>query len=549
MKATRFLITPLTLLVFFTSIACARELGWKGAGKGGAVAAGKSPAVAIGLAILERGGNAADSAAATLLALSVTDYGSFALGAEAAMIVHDAKSGQTKVLCGIGPAPRSQAAMDFYYREGIKNGTLPAAALPGALSMIMKLLQEYGTMTFEQVVTPTIGLIEKGKPPQIKNLAATLRKMIESERQAQGTREAKIQAARDRFYRGDIAEALAAFYAEHGGWFNRFELAKFETLIEDPVTFDYHGYRVCKCGPWTQGPVLLQTLALLARADLKKSGPLSADTIHTCIEALKLALADRDKYYADPLFVRVPLPALLSPEYSALRYALIDPAKASVAIRPGDPVHMKPLSTPFEYEPWISGTTTCCVADRAGNMIAATPSGNPPYMVCEELGIAHANRLTSLNTNPRHPNRIEPGKRPRITLTPTMVLKDGKPVLAISVAGGDLQDQTTLNLLLDFIDFGMLPERAVQTPRFATMMHEDSFSSKPDRKETMGKPTLTLNRGIAPAVRQELQRRGHELKITSGTLAAPVMIYRNPANGMIYAAGDPKARRHAGAIK
>jgi gamma-glutamyltranspeptidase/glutathione hydrolase len=182
-------------------------------------------------------------------------------------------------------------------------------------------------------------------------------------------------------------------------------------------------------------------------------------------------------------------------------------------------------------------------------MVAATPSGNQPYAVCRELGIAHGNRLRSLNTTPGHPNRIEPGKRPRITLTPTIVLKDGKAVIAISVAGGDLQDQTTLNCLLNHLEFGMMPDDAVTAPRFCTGHQQNSFNPNPDRKKTLGElGSLTLNSRIDEKVRSELAKRGHKITTTSGPIASPVMIYRVPGTGMIYAAGDPKARRHAAAL-
>jgi gamma-glutamyltranspeptidase/glutathione hydrolase len=266
-------------------------------------------------------------------------------------------------------------------------------------------------------------------------------------------------------------------------------------------------------------------------------------------EALKLGLADRDEYYGDPLFVNVPLDALLSDQYTELRRPLIDMAKASDEIRPGDPLAMKAVKGPGQYRPGEGGTTTCVVADRWGNVIAATPSGNRPYSLCEELGVAHATRLTSLNTTPGHPNRIEPGKRPRITLTPTIVLKDGKAVLAISVAGGDLQDQTTLNCLLNHIEFGMMPEDAVTAARFSTLHHQDSFDPNSNRQATLGAlASLTVDQELEEGVRDALAGRGHKVEATSGPIAHPVMIYVDPETAMCYAAGDPKARRHAAAL-
>ncbi len=228
-----------------------------------------------------------------------------------------------------------------------------------------------------------------------------------------------------------------------------------------------------KCDTWTQGPTLLQTLRLIEGFDLKRMGHLSPDYIYVLTEALKLAFADRDENYGDPNFDDVPMVPLLSDQYTEIRRELIDMNSASHEIRPGDPIALKAVKKKGYYLPGQAGTTTCVVADRWGNMVAATTSGNQPYSVSQELGVGHGNRLRNLNTTPGHPNRIKPGKRPRITLTPTLVLKDGKGILAISVAGGDLQEQTTLNCLLNRIEFGMMPEDAVTAPRFNTFHHED----------------------------------------------------------------------------
>jgi gamma-glutamyltranspeptidase/glutathione hydrolase len=210
---------------------------------------------------------------------------------------------------------------------------------------------------------------------------------------------------------------------------------------------------------------------------------------------------------------------------------------------------MKAVTAAEPSRPWIGGTTTCVTADRWGNMVSATPSGNRPYAVCEELGVGHGNRLRSLNTTKGHPNRIEPGKRPRITLTPTIVLKDGRAVIAISVAGGDLQDQTTLNCLLNHVEFGMMPADAVTAVRFSTGHQEDSFDPNSIREETLGTlASLTVDEQMDESVRDELARRGHKIETTSKPIAYPIMIYAEPGTGMLHAAGDPKAKRHAAAL-
>ena len=542
-----------------------QSIGWHATGKSGAVAAGDAQAVAAGIDVLSEGGNAADAAAATILALSVTDHGWFAIGGEVPLILYDAKRGQVKTLSGLGRAPVSQEAVEWYMANGIPNdGDVKAAPVPGAVSLCLTALKLYGTISFERAVAHTLALLDAGdvelmarlKRDWYPRLAATFRRMIEAERAAPGSREDKLQAAHDRFYKGDIAADLVAWYKTKGGFLREVDLAAFHTRVEDPVTVDYRGYTVCKCDTWTQGPTLCQTLRLLEGFDLKGMGHLSADYVHVVAEALKLGLADRDAYYADPVYADVPLEALLSDAYTALRRPLIDMQSASQEARPGDPYAMKALGAPIAYQPWPGGTTTCVVADRWGNVVSATPSCNVFGDKGDGgvTGVTHGNRLRSLNTTRGHPNRIQPGKRPRITLTPTMVLKDGVPVLAISVAGGDLQDQTTLNLLLDHVEYGMLPREAVRKPRFATMHHEDSFSPIPDRPAAVvSAGSLTVNGSIGEDVRAELAARGHKLSTTDRAVANPVMLYIDPAGPArgtptFYVAGDPDALRHAAAI-
>ena len=551
MRALRLLcLMLLTTLIAQMSLNAA-DIGWYASGKRGAVAAGGSGAVAAGISILEQGGNAADAAAATLLALSITDYGSYAIGAEIPLIIYNKSKGEVKVLCGLGCAPLDPNAIDWYYKNGIpSDGSIKAAPVPGAVSLCLTAVKLYGTMTFEQVVAPSLALLDAGGEEWYDALAVTFRKLVETERKTSGTREEKLQAARDRFYKGDIADELEAFYINSGGFLRKADLSAYVTRIEEPVKVQYRGYTVYKCDTWTQGPYLCQTLRLLEGFDLKKMGHLSADYIHTLTEALKLGFADRDEYYGDPRFVDVPMKVLLSDRYTQLRRPLIDMNKASTEVRPGDPINMKALKAPGTYRPGNGGTTTCVVADRWGNLVAATPSGNRPYAVCQELGVAHGNRLRSLNTTVGHPNCIKAGKRPRITLTPTIVMKGNKGVLAISVAGGDLQDQTTLNCLLNHIEFGMMPKDAVTAPRFNTGHHQDSFDPNPDRNKTLGTlGSLRLNDSISESVKNELANRGHTIKTTSRNIANPVMIYIDPDTEMIYAAGDPKARRHAGALE
>jgi gamma-glutamyltranspeptidase/glutathione hydrolase len=534
----------------------ADDITWKGAGKGGAVAAGKSESVGAGMRILKQGGNAADAAVATLLALSVTDYGLFAIGGEVPLIIYDAKTQEVKVLSGVGGAPLDPTAIEWFYRNNIPaDGSMKSAPVPGAVDLCVTALRLYGTMSFEQVVQPTLALLKQEKKPWHVDQQRTLEKLVEREQETRGSREQKLTAARDRFYKGDIADELEAWYIESGALLRKRDLAAHVTRVEDPVFVTYRGYTVYKCGPWTQGPYLCQTLRLLEGFDLQQMGHLSPDYIHIVIESLKLAMADRDEYYGDPRFVKVPLAQLFSDEYTNLRRPLIDIKRASMERRPGDPYAPQPLKEPTVPEDStaripVQDTTTCVVADRWGNVVAATPSCNLVGNKPGPSGVTQGNRVRSLNTTPGHPNRVQPGKRPRITLTPTLVLKNGKPVLAISVAGGDLEDQTTLNVLLNHIEFGMLPEQAVTAARFNTFHHENSFNPNPDRKAAFkGAGKMRVHVDIPESVRGVLNERGHKVDTTQGPIAYPIMLHINQTTGVIHAAGDPKAGRHAAALK
>jgi gamma-glutamyltranspeptidase/glutathione hydrolase len=530
-------------------------MGWHAESKTGAIAAGGAGAVAAGMSILEMGGNAADAAAATVLALNVTDHGACSIGGEAPMILFEAKTKQTHVICGMGSAPRSKDAIDWYMKHGIPpRHDIKIAPVPSVVDLCTTVLQRYGTKSFEQIVTPAIALLGIGSEPFKPKLAATLHRLVEAERSTSGSREEKIQAASDEFYgrkktSGDVAADLEADYIEKGGFLRRADLAAHKTRIEKPVTASYRGHTVCKCGPWTQGPMLLQALLLLEGFGLKAMGHLSPDYIHVVIEAIKLAMADRDEYYGDPDFVHVPMAKLLSDEYTALRRPLIVMQQASMDARPGDPIKMAALKGGGQFRPGVGGTTTCVIADRWGNVVSVTPSANVEAFDGGRTGVTYSNRLVSLNTVPGHPNCIQPGKRPRITLTPTMVLKEGKPILAISVAGGDLQDQATLNLLLDFVDFGMDVESAVTAPRFATHHHQDSFNPTADRAKAFLKAgSLAINSTVGTSVREDLAGRGHAVDVVTGAIANPVMLHIDHASGTFHAAGDPAAKRHAAGL-
>jgi gamma-glutamyltranspeptidase/glutathione hydrolase len=521
------------------------------AGSQGVVVSGRPAATAAGIKILEQGGNAADAGAATLLALSVTYVGAFCVGGEVPILVYSAgpKDDQknVKLLEGQGEAPRDPKAIAWYMEHGIPEGDVKAAAVPSTIDAIVTLLKLYGTKSFEEVVQPTLAILDAGGPSWYidtgggqrietgvnwqADMAVTFRKLVESEKSAKGTRQQKLQAVSDRFYRGDIADALEAWYIEKGGFLRKADLAAHKTPVVDPLQTSYRGYTVYKAGPLTQGPYLSQTLRLLEGFDLKKMGFNSADYIHTVIEAEKLALADRDEYYGDPSFVKVPMQRLLSDQYTEMRRKLIDPKKASLELRPGDPYNMKPSKPPTITGPWHGGTTVMCVTDKFGNLIAATPSGlSSTAGVAGRTGIIHGSRLSSLNTFAGTPDVIQPGKRPRITLSPTLLFHNNDPVMAISVAGGDQQDQAAIQVILNYVEFGMSPEEAFKAPRFST---EHFISSFGQDRASLG--SLSVPDTLPEAVQADLRARGHVVTASRGGVGGVALI------GI-----DPKTRKPTG---
>lgn len=524
--------------------AAAEPIGWKAEGSAGAVSAGGAEAVAAGIEILQAGGNAADAAAATILALSVTDASAFCFGGEVPMLVYDAQRKTVDVVAGMGVAPRLATREFFAARGGIPGTGLEPAAVPAAPDAVIVLLERYGTMRLREVAVPMLRLLDRGQESWHPQLAATVREMCQAESQA-ADRLQGLRRAADCFYRGPIARRLAAWCEANGGLIRYADLATHVTRIEQPFHVSYRGYEVYKCGFWTQGPYLLQTLRLLEGYELRSLGHNQPAAIHLTIEAMKLALADRDVYYADPLFADVPGEALLSEEYAALRRTLIDPNHASLEQRPGDAWAMQALLDAQQARRGLGGpaqdTTTCVAADRFGNMVVATPSGWNGVQA-GDTGVWLGTRLQSFNTWEGHPNCIEPGKRPRITLTPTLVLRAGRPVLGISVAGGDGQDQAAIQAVLNHIDFGLAPAESLSGVRFGTNHHIGSFRQTPPE---LG--SLLLHAETPAETVDALRALGHRVQTTAGALWAPSAIAIDPHTGRFQAAGDPRAGRHASA--
>jgi gamma-glutamyltranspeptidase/glutathione hydrolase len=519
---------------------------WNVTGKNGAAVAGPEAAAAA-VEIMKAGGNAADGAAAAVLVMQVTEGLIVNFGGEAPMVYYDAGRKRVEVLVGMGAAPRL-ATREYYAKIGGipgRGNTIAAAAVPATLSALVTLLDRYGTKTFGEVAQPMLRLLDQKGKAWHGDLAVTVRRLIEAEKGDTADRRRGLRLVADYFYRGPLARELDAYSRANGGLLRYNDLATHETHVEDPASATYRGYTVYKCGPWTQGPYLLESLKLLEGFDIKSMGQNKADEIHVLAEAMKLAMADRDVYYADPRFVDVPLKELLSKEYADLRRPLIDMKHASLEQRPGDPRRMKALLDKHE---WRHGpgnpskdTSTCVVADRFGNVVAITPSGFAGTLF-GKTGVWVNSRLQSFNTWEGHPNCVMPGKIPRITLTPGLVLKDGKPALVISAAGGDQQDQALLQVLVNLIDFGMSPAEAVTSPRFGTLHHLGSFGQAAPQ---LG--DLRLDPRVGEETINELKARGAKVSMLKGPWARPVVIRINPENRTFEAAGDPKAFRYAAA--
>lgn len=360
---------------------------------------------------------------------------------------------------------------------------------------------------------------------------------------ASGDREDRLQAVSDRFYRGDIAEDLAHWYVERGGFLRSSDLARHTTHIEEPISVNYRGHTVYKCGPWTQGPYVAQALRLLEGWDLSQYELLGADHIHLVTEAMKLALADRDEHYGDPLMADVPMQELLCDQYTGSRRSLIDMENASHAVRPGDPRRLRPLIEPsHELAPDSAGTTTCAVTDRWGNVFVSTPSGVGSMAGSgARTGITHGTRLTQFNTLAGHSNCIASGKRPRTTLSPSLVLKDGMPALALSIPSAHLQDQAALQVIVAMIDFEQDHRTLATLPRFYTRHYVGGMEVP---ETALG--SLRLPESIDRKTRSELEARGHVVTTLRRDVGGISMLTFDRQNGQCQFAGDAPGGRIGG---
>ena len=581
-------------------------------------------ASAAGMAVLEKGGNAFDAAVAAGFVLQVVEPHLNGPGGEVPVIAHDARRGETFVVSGQGPAPAA-ATVEAYTEQGldlVPGSGLLAATVPGAFGGWLLLLREYGTLRLRDVLGYAIEYAQAGYPlvPAVSwsiasvaelfrehwhssaevylagggvpapgslfanpALAATYRRVLAEAEAASGDRDEQIEAARQAWYDGFVAEEIGRFAAtavmdvtgeRHRGLLTADDLASWHARLEAPSTYDYAGLTVCKTGPWGQGPVFLQQLALLKGFDLAAMDPGSADYIHLVTEAAKLAFADREAWYGDPAFADVPVGELLSDAYNDERRTLITDT-ASAELRPGRPgdrdmelpefAHRSFHSAEFDYarghhrgsgDPGIDPATgeplgrssaaqpqarrgdTCHldVADRWGNLVAATPSGGwlQSSPVIPALGFCLGTRAQMFTLTPGLPATIAPGKRPRTTLTPTLALRGGEPYLAFGSPGGDQQDQWTLHFFLSHVVFGLNLQQAIDFPAFHSAHMPSSFYPREAHPLR-----LDIEERAGSSVIDELRRRGHDVQVqppwSLGRISAVAR-----RGGLLYAAANPR---------
>ena len=566
---------------------------------------GKPLAATAGARMFERGGNAVDAACAMLAATS-TMWDVLSWGGETQALVYHPETRKIIAINGLGVAPTG-ATPEFFRSKGLagppEDGPL-SAVTPGTPGALIVMLAEFGRLSLAEVLAPSISLadgyaidaetadrieLEKDKLKQWRyakavmlphlgeareapaageifrqpELAATLRKLVEAEANALAagkSRKEALQAAYDRFYRGDIAEEFVRGAREEGALITKDDLAGWEVKFEEPRHANYRGIDVYKLDRWTQGPVMLQALNILENFDLKSMGYNSGNYIHTVYQAMNLAFADRDFYYGDPYFPpEEPIVGLLSEDYAKQRAAAISPAGANdPGIGPGDPYPFQGGTNPHAEllnkraaaaEPgfdaarfaavtdpatgsFFRGTTSVVAADKDGWLVSMTPSGAwLPAVIAGRTGIGMSQRAQQFVIDPAvNPyNVIEPGKRPRVTLTPSLAFKDGKPWLAFAVQGGDTQDQNLLQFFLNVVEFGMTPQQAAEAPNITSYQMRDSFVP---HERFPGR--VTLNTAIPDWVRRDLKARGYQAEFASRTSGPINAILIDHAHGTFW---------------
>ncbi len=589
-----------TFGVIFAQHSAERPAQFSARGLHGAIAAGSGYATEAAMRMYYTGGNAVDAGVASIFAAATTEYSHVGWGGEAPILIRT-KDGKVHTIAGVGTMPKLATA-DFYRNRPLKlgeileppektglKGMVPVAGIMAALvpslpDSAMVALRDYGTKSFSEAVQPALefadgsaidelraGSIQASRefftlwptsqkhflpdgrvplPGEIfrqPDLARSIRGMVAAEKKALASgasRTAAIDAVRDYFYRGEIAKKIDEFSRANGGLLRYDDMAGFKLTPEDAVETDFHGAKVYKPGFWSQGPTMIEALNILDGIDLTSMHDNSAQYIHTLVEALKLAYADRDTYYGDPKFVKIPTEQLLSMKYADERRKQIS-SKASLDFRPGKiagfsdihPSQSQIVRTHIDDFLMAHDTTCVDAIDKDGIMFSATPSGAwLPSVIAGDTGIPLTERAQSFLLVPGNPNELAGGKRPRVTLSPTLVThEDGKPWIVLSTPGGDNQEQALIQILFDVILFHMNAEQAIEAPRFETRHLVSSFDN-----HAMNPGDLQLDDRTPMAVMQDLAARGHKIgtrsKWSSGS--APGLVQITPG-GVIEAGADP----------
>ena len=574
-------------------------------GTQGIVSAGHYLTAMSATRMLLSGGNAFDAAvAAGFTAAVVEPIAAYSLASEGSIMLYHAPSRQLRVLSGQGVAP-GRATVDFFKGKGldkIPTGPGPNAELsftvPGVVDAFITMLETYGTKTLSEAIAPAIEYAQRGfpmyrfmrdklrsletreqfrryppggmevffpagEPHQVgqllvqSQLAGTLKKLVQAECDMPGPRVAGLQAVREMFYRGDVARTIVECSERVGGLLGMEDLGNYRARFEEPIKTTFMGYEVCAQSTWTQGAVLLQALSMLEKFDLRAMGHNSAQYIHIVVEAVKLAFADRERYYGDPNFASVPTEGLLSKDYASARAGQIREDSACPGLpESGDPWRFSHGAT----EPVVrlaatttltpgdgggggeDGTTHFAVIDRDGNMVCATPSGGvfAKSVFFPELGCTLSTRSEMFFLDHEHPNGLRPGKRPRTTLVNYMVVQDGEPIMTVGCPGGDNQAQANLQLILNVLVFGMDLQEAVEAPRFASQSVTNSFYP---RVYLPG--LLNVEVGIPPDVRESLARLGHKIAEVDNCGIGAILTLRNPETGAMSASADPRRTTYA----
>jgi gamma-glutamyltranspeptidase/glutathione hydrolase len=568
-------------------------------GRHAAVSSMKPQATDAARQILQAGGNAFDAAVAGQAALGVTDFPMNGVGSDAVVLVYNARE---KKIFSVNAEPRAPklATIDWYEKNS--GGKIPdsdgllSGGLPGVVDAWYILLDRWGTMSFEQVLQPAIDLAENGFPlseaaayeianekkilkypttvkiylpngtaPKageiLKNpdLARTLKKLVEAEKANAGKgRHEALKAARDRFYQGDIARELAAFSEANGGLFRYNDFAEYTAEVEIPVSINYRGYDVYKNPSASQGPAELIALNLLEGYDLKALGHNSPDFLHTSVEALKLAMADREKFLGDMDFIKIPYDGLLSKDYARERRKLIDPAKASLELRTGSPERFSAKksannTSSFFPAPGVvldgdarheGDTSYIAVVDKDRNMVSFEPSLHESFgtgVVMGNTGFIFNCRGDYYSLVRGEANALEPGKRPRSTLQSTLVMKDGQPYAIMGSPGGDDQVMRTMQTLINVIDFGMNIEQAIESARWSSR----SFPASPF-PHTMHPGDMSVEARIPESTQKALIARGHKLRVAPAwSLGSNAGIIVDAKTGVLSAGADPRVDAYA----